>query len=152
MRGSLPWPTVNEYPYHDFLSLLVIKTWHAKARCREPFVDPDWFFYERSSGERNMHNSFALPEIRAKTCCMRCPVRYECMKDGLYEPGGIWGGTLHTERDDYRHVEDCRPGNKAHQRDHRACIPDEEQIDWLLFDMMVQALEHGWIGEEEVGL
>jgi hypothetical protein len=148
MRAELPWPVVHDYPPLDILSLLAPKEWHARARCTMPSVNPDWWFYERSSDERYA-GYLSLTEIRAKTHCARCPVRMDCMLDGLYETAGIWGGTLPTERRRYRHLEGCQPGTKVEPRLHAACVPDEEQAAWLLFDMEVQAREKGWIAREE---
>ncbi|MGH3355889.1 MAG: WhiB family transcriptional regulator [Nocardioidaceae bacterium] len=53
--------------------------------CR---VDPDLFFAE----------SPAQVE-RAKTLCVRCPLRVECLEGALErrEPWGVWGGELFVQ-------------------------------------------------------
>jgi hypothetical protein len=38
-------------------------------------------------------------ESTAREICFRCPVIAKCLKVGLYEPYGIWGGTTPAQRE-----------------------------------------------------
>ena len=147
--GSLPWPTRRDVPHVDFLTLLDRKPWHALARCaHHPSVDYRWFFSERSSGQRGS-KSFTDAETKAKVACLRCPVRRECLKDGLYEAGGSWAGTLPFERERHRHLDDCSGGTRQDPRHHTDCRPDDEQVAILLAEMENQARLKGFIGWNE---
>ena len=133
MKATLPWATTPAFPVMDFLSLLKerIGAWQKDARCTTPSEDPDWFTFERTSSQR-YSDGLTIAEIRAKRCCAICPVRKECLTDGMGEPAGIWGGTLQTERNRY------------------FLLPIEVQVEMLLEDMSDEAAIHGWIAEEEV--
>lgn len=39
-----------------------------------------------------------LAEITARQICMRCPVMAKCLKVGMYEDYGIWGGSTAEQR------------------------------------------------------
>ena len=60
---------------------------------------PDIFYPEdfsaRSHGDNNMR---AMAEKTAREICMTCPVIAKCLKAGLYEEFGIWGGTTPEQR------------------------------------------------------
>ncbi len=74
--------------------------WTGSAACRQPGVDPEWFFPIGEAGP-------ALREVaRAKAVCARCPVARECLAWALRvgEPDGIWGGTTPGERRRLRRV------------------------------------------------
>lgn len=46
-------------------------------------------------------NEFRMREITENTAreiCFRCPVMAKCLKVGLYEDFGIWGGTTPAQR------------------------------------------------------
>lgn len=61
--------------------------WQAESRCLQ--VDPEIFFPERGGSSK-----------AARSVCMNCPVRIECLKYALAnrEQFGIWGGTSERER------------------------------------------------------
>jgi WhiB family redox-sensing transcriptional regulator len=59
--------------------------WRLSAACRG--LDTNLFFPER--GET---------QFEAKTVCAHCPVRAECLADGINEKTGVWGGTSERER------------------------------------------------------
>lgn len=61
--------------------------WQEQALCAQ--VDPEVFFPEKGGSVRE-----------AKTTCMRCPVRPECLDAALArrELWGIWGGLSERER------------------------------------------------------
>lgn len=76
--------------------------WTGLAACRQPGVDPEWFFPIGEAGP-------ALWEVaKAKAVCARCAVARECLAWALRvgEPDGIWGGTTPGER---RHLRRARP-------------------------------------------
>ena len=43
-----------------------------------------------------------MAEKTAREICMRCPVLSQCLKVGLHEPFGIWGGTTPEQRKQIR--------------------------------------------------
>jgi len=67
--------------------------WRDRAACAAPAVDPEVFF--PGPGERGK-------VARAKRICARCPVRGECLAEGLAMPGlldeGIRAGTTAKDR------------------------------------------------------
>lgn len=69
--------------------------WHEQALCR--FEDPDlWWYGSRQDDWEVIRASCAIK------ICNECPVKAECLKQGL-EPenlhgGSIWGGLLGSER------------------------------------------------------
>jgi WhiB family redox-sensing transcriptional regulator len=68
--------------------------WTSFAACRQPDVDPEWFFPVGDIGP-------ALGEVAmAKAVCAGCPVARECLEWALREgeAAGIWGGATPEER------------------------------------------------------
>ena len=68
--------------------------WTSSAACRQPDVDPEWFFPVGDIGP-------ALHEVAAaKAVCAGCPVAQECLEWAVRmgESAGIWGGTTPEER------------------------------------------------------
>lgn len=57
---------------------------------------PDLFFPETPDGVREPRSGPAIEE--AKRVCRDCPLRTGCLKIGLFEPYGIWGGLTAPER------------------------------------------------------
>ncbi len=60
--------------------------WVSQGACRK--ADPDELFVQGAA------------QNRAKTVCMRCPVRTECLADALDNrvEFGVWGGMTERER------------------------------------------------------
>jgi WhiB family redox-sensing transcriptional regulator len=60
--------------------------WAARGACRS--TDPDTLFVQGAA------------QNRAKTVCMSCPVRTECLADALDHQieFGVWGGMTERER------------------------------------------------------
>jgi Transcription factor WhiB len=71
-----PWPPAPDLP---------------EAACRQPGVDPLWFFPERGHPDLNRH---------AVAVCSTCPHQADCAAWALDVPGvlGIWGGTSARSR------------------------------------------------------
>jgi WhiB family redox-sensing transcriptional regulator len=69
--------------------------WQHRAACRgedsSVFFAPNYFERKEEKEAR---------EAKAKTLCVRCPVRLECLDYALRarEPHGIWGGLNEVER------------------------------------------------------
>jgi WhiB family transcriptional regulator, redox-sensing transcriptional regulator len=66
--------------------------WRAHGACLS--ADPEIFFPVSATGP-------AILQLRqAKTICMRCPVRAECLEYALVtrQTHGVWGGTSEHER------------------------------------------------------
>jgi len=62
------------------------ETWASRASCRK--ADPDALFVQGAA------------QNRAKTVCLGCPVRTECLADALDNrvEFGVWGGMTERER------------------------------------------------------
>ena len=83
---------------------MAIPNYHSEAKCGEGY-DPDLWAY-MSSIERDKKRSMVYNIIAAKKICDMCPVKMECLKEGLQEEnlkthqgeGLIWGGLLVSER------------------------------------------------------
>jgi hypothetical protein len=80
------------------------KSWHKEGSCNN-HPDPDLWHYEnaRFADEQRLQ---VLRSVEAIHLCRRCPVKNECLQEGL-EPeniqywggwGSIWGGLLMSER------------------------------------------------------
>lgn len=69
--------------------------WQYRAACRgedsSDFFAPNYFERKEEKEAR---------EAKAKSLCVRCPVRLECLDYALRarEPHGIWGGLNEVER------------------------------------------------------
>lgn len=58
---------------------------------------PDIFFPE-DLGLQQDYAMKRLAENTAREICMRCPVIAKCLKVGMFEDYGIWGGTTPEQR------------------------------------------------------
>jgi hypothetical protein len=58
---------------------------------------PNLFFPEDIK-PKNDFKTKMLAEQTAREICLRCPVMAKCLKVGLYEDFGIWGGTTPAQR------------------------------------------------------
>jgi WhiB family redox-sensing transcriptional regulator len=74
---------------------IIHETWHIKAACRGPESE---LFFPPSFPERREDRE--AREARAKTICLECHVRQDCLDFALRvrEPHGIWGGLTEAER------------------------------------------------------
>jgi hypothetical protein len=80
------------------------RTWHAQGRCNQ-HPDPDLWHYEnpRLADEQQLE---VLRSVQAIELCNVCPVRVQCLEQGLEREnleytgghGTIWGGLLTVER------------------------------------------------------
>lgn len=61
---------------------------------------PGWERYAACADTRRFYPGRGVPTAALKAICERCPVRYACLKTGLNEPAGIWGGTSGRQRRD----------------------------------------------------
>lgn len=73
--------------------------WIERARCGGAPVAPgNWAaFPEDLYGPGGDDYRAAVEEFRA-AYCRRCPVRVECLRAGMQEEFGIWGGLTQAER------------------------------------------------------
>ena len=84
-------------------------TWHEKAQCNA-HPDPDLWHYE-SSDFPDEQRLQVLRTVEAITICRSCPVKKECLAQGMekenleYTGGGgsIWGGLLNSQRYSLKH-------------------------------------------------
>lgn len=88
----------QEEPKYEFFALdvlLAMRTplWHYEALCRSV---PDAKHLPTFFPETTTHGGNHL--IPARKLCLECPVRYQCLEDGLEEPWGVWGGHSPTQR------------------------------------------------------
>jgi hypothetical protein len=81
------------------------RDWHAEGHC-VGHPDPDLWHYENSvlQDEQQLQ---VLRSIEAIDVCNDCPVKFECLQQGLEDEnllwsiggnGSIWGGRLTSER------------------------------------------------------
>jgi hypothetical protein len=80
------------------------RSWHARGKCNQ-HPDPELWHYEnpRFAYEQKLE---VLRSVQAIELCNVCPVRVECLKQGLETEnleytgghGSIWGGLLTVER------------------------------------------------------
>jgi hypothetical protein len=82
----------------------IIRDWHDEALCgRHP--DPDIWHYENSMFQDEQQLQ-VLRSIQAIEVCHECPVRAQCLEQGMEDEnivynggsGSIWGGLLNSER------------------------------------------------------
>jgi hypothetical protein len=103
------------------------RNWHQDAACNG-HPDPDLWHYENSVyvDEQKLE---ALRSVQAIEICNVCPVKAECLKQGLEQQnilsiggsGSVWGGLLTGERAlmaglSYSH------NSVRHERRHRATV------------------------------
>jgi len=69
--------------------------WRARAACRGPETA---LFFPPTHAERRDERD--ARERRAKSICVQCPVREDCLQHALHtgEAHGIWGGLTESER------------------------------------------------------
>ena len=83
---------------------MAIPNYHSKALCGKDY-DPDLWSY-MCSIQRDKQRVMVYNIIVAKKICDECPVKMECLKEGLQKEnlethqgeGLIWGGLLVSER------------------------------------------------------
>ena len=76
------------------------KRWQDHAVCAT--TDPDAFYPPNG-------DDYAVP----RRVCLGCPVRLECLLDGLNEEHGMWGGTTPDERHQLRKKITSNPKHRA---------------------------------------
>ena len=59
------------------------KRWTEEAACRQPGVDPAWFYPGRE---------VPADDTTAQQVCATCPVRYNCLQESMGDRFGVWGG------------------------------------------------------------
>ena len=61
---------------------------------------PDVFFPEEWAARTSMQstNMYNMAIETARQICFRCPVMDKCLKVGMFEDYGIWGGTTPKQR------------------------------------------------------
>lgn len=62
---------------------------------------PDIFFPEDLSTQGSSHMRIMATET-AREICLRCPVIAQCLKVGMFEEFGIWGGATPEQRKQLR--------------------------------------------------
>jgi WhiB family redox-sensing transcriptional regulator len=92
----------------------------------ELFYDPDEECMEatdrhgRPQWSKEQHAINADRRRRGQLVCVGCPIRMECIMDGLYEEFGIWGGTLPADRGKLRSGLPLRSQRIAPKSNNRA--------------------------------
>ena len=82
----------------------IIREWHNETLCQQ-HPDPDLWHYENSMFQDEQQLQ-VLRSIQAIEVCHECPVRTECLAQGMEDEnivynggsGSIWGGLLNSER------------------------------------------------------
>ena len=80
------------------------RDWHEDGRCNG-YPDPDLWHYENSMYD-DIQQLEVLRSVQAIELCNQCPVRAQCLEQGLEQEniltvggvGSIWGGFLTGER------------------------------------------------------
>ncbi len=102
--------------------------WHDRAACRD-HPEIDWFpSMDQPGGQTRAHRANVNA---AKAICATCPVRTDCLTEGLalYYSAGIWGGHTEAERKGMpkprlrRSVAEC--GTDAGYYHHRRYLFDD---------------------------
>lgn len=138
--------------------------WMRQARCARPEVDPDWFFPELTSSEREIRRmplgeysaALAGVERRAKRMCAMCPVRRPCLELGMGWEGRSYitlqyddhAGKL-VERTIHYAIEGIWGGSLPSERKRWRSL--DYSTDRMLAELSDQALAWGLATEEEVG-
>lgn len=105
------------------------RDWHKEGLC-SGHPDPDLWHYENSvlQDEQQLQ---VLRSVEAIQICNSCPVKYECLQQGLENEniswsiggnGSIWGGKLTSERalmKGYRHTHNAVRHEARHARNVR---------------------------------
>ncbi len=107
------------------------RTWHAEALCNG-HPDPDLWHYENSTlvDEQRL---YVLRSVEAIEICHDCPVKAQCLQQGLEQEniisvggvGSIWGGLLTGERAllaGLKHTHNSVRHEQRHRRDVRKII------------------------------
>lgn len=77
----------------DIFLALRVPEWHRGAICITPDGSlVDTFYPDSNAGHG--YNHLVAP----RKMCLVCPVRYKCLKDGIDEPFGVWGGHSPSQR------------------------------------------------------
>jgi hypothetical protein len=107
------------------------RTWHAEGLCNG-HPDPDLWHYENSTlvDEQRL---YVLRSVEAIEICHDCPVKAQCLQQGLEQEniisvggvGSIWGGLLTGERAllaGLKHTHNSVRHEQRHRRDVRKII------------------------------
>ncbi|MGH7485838.1 MAG: WhiB family transcriptional regulator [bacterium] len=75
------------------------KRWAERARCRDARTDPgDWALFPEDRLPVGSAGYIELLEQLRQDFCWACPVRVECLRDGLTEEYGLRGGLTPEDR------------------------------------------------------
>jgi len=85
-------PETPIYLEFDLFKAFFGSVWKQDALCKTPNAEHLDKFYP----EAGVHggNHLAAP----RKLCLECPVRYECLEEGIDEPFGVWGGHSPSQR------------------------------------------------------
>lgn len=73
--------------------------WRDRARCAEANARPgDWDLFPEDLAHPGSREYLRRVDQLRKEFCWSCPVRTECLRDGLDEEYGIRGGLTQQER------------------------------------------------------
>jgi WhiB family redox-sensing transcriptional regulator len=96
--------------------------WMADGKCRQPGMDPEWWYREPPQGNYNSDRVWS----EAKAICATCPVMANCLAYALEqnEPWGVWGGLGPLERADLLlrkgvSISELRIGDRKMRKRHR---------------------------------
>lgn len=79
-----------------------IRTWQEDAECKGHY-DPDFWWYDYPNPDNKEARSETILRLSvALEYCAECPVRKQCLTEGLLvknlHPGSVWGGLLYSQR------------------------------------------------------
>lgn len=112
------------------------RDWHAEGLC-VGHPDPDLWHYDNSTllDEKQLQ---MLRSVEAIEICNACPVKQECLKQGLEDEnllwsiggnGSIWGGLLTSER---AHMRGYRHSHNSIQHEQRHARNVRQKLDKIV--------------------
>lgn len=73
--------------------------WRERAQCRNaPTAPGDWTMFPEDRHGPTSREYYIDVSLLRNEYCWQCPVRVECLRDGLEEEYGLWGGLTQDER------------------------------------------------------
>jgi predicted RNA-binding Zn-ribbon protein involved in translation (DUF1610 family) len=91
--------------------------WRDQARCLDASTNPgDWDMFPCDRNSPGSQAYAADVEKLRDILCWKCPVRVECLRDGMIEDYGMWGGLTAEDRKTVTQL-DCSCGQPIDPRD-----------------------------------
>jgi len=89
---NFPEPIEIDYIPIDLFKAIQRPAWQDMALCKDEEAKNLEVFFPENKGQGG--NPLAI----ARKICLECAVRYECLRFGIDEPDGVWGGHSTSQR------------------------------------------------------